>query len=247
MGRFDSTVEFYVRYREPYPAAFFAAVADRLSLSRRERLLDAGCGPAWLAIGFAPYVGALAGIDPEPRMLEAAAIATRKAGVPVRLLSGRLEDLPADAGSFELVTIGRALHWMDRAATLPVLDRHVSAGGAIAVCGCSAVQDATPWGLPFREVWRRWTDESMDCYKIDFEHWFDGSRFRRLEEVRVRSTQRLAIDDVIGRALSLSVTSPEKLGDRRAAFEAEIRATLEPFAKDGKLVEELEAVATLYR
>ena len=36
-------------------------------------------------------------------------------------------------GPFRLVTIGRAFHWMDRAATLAMLDRIVAPGGGVAL------------------------------------------------------------------------------------------------------------------
>lgn len=50
MGRFASTVEFYARYREPYPPAFFKKVAEQIGLRGDESLLDVGCGPGLLAI-----------------------------------------------------------------------------------------------------------------------------------------------------------------------------------------------------
>jgi predicted RNA methylase len=56
MGRFASTVEFYSRHREPYPTEFFANVAERIALRGNETLLDIGCGPGLLAIGFATFV-----------------------------------------------------------------------------------------------------------------------------------------------------------------------------------------------
>jgi SAM-dependent methyltransferase len=36
------------------------------------RPVDLGTGPGLLALGFAPYVGRIVGVDPEPAMLEAA-------------------------------------------------------------------------------------------------------------------------------------------------------------------------------
>jgi len=57
MGRFASTVEFYARYREPYPPEFFKKSAEQIALRGNESLLDVGCGPGLLAIGFAPFVG----------------------------------------------------------------------------------------------------------------------------------------------------------------------------------------------
>jgi SAM-dependent methyltransferase len=79
MGRFASTVEFYARYREPYPPEFFQKVAEQIGLRGDETLLDVGCGPGMLAIGFAPFVGSCTGLDPEPLMIAAARSAARRA------------------------------------------------------------------------------------------------------------------------------------------------------------------------
>jgi ubiquinone/menaquinone biosynthesis C-methylase UbiE len=40
---------------------------------------------------------------------------------------------------FDLVTIGLALHWMDREATLATFDRILAPGGRILICGSNAV------------------------------------------------------------------------------------------------------------
>jgi len=66
MGRFASSVEFYARYREPYPPAFFKKVAEQIALRGDEFLLDVGCGPGLLAIGFAPLSDAARGSIPNP-------------------------------------------------------------------------------------------------------------------------------------------------------------------------------------
>jgi SAM-dependent methyltransferase len=72
MGRFASTVGFYARYRKPYPPKFFKKVAEKIVLRGNESLLDVGCGPALLAIGFGPFVGRCTGLDPETGMIAAA-------------------------------------------------------------------------------------------------------------------------------------------------------------------------------
>jgi len=64
MGRFATTAEFYEQYRPPYPAEFFRAVAEKLTLDKRHALIDLGTGPGVLALGFAPYVGRVVGVDP---------------------------------------------------------------------------------------------------------------------------------------------------------------------------------------
>src|ERR1700759_5559632 len=111
MGRFATTAEFYEQYRPPYPAEFFHAVASKLKLDKRHALIDLGTGPGVLALGFAPYVDRAVGVDPEPAMLAAARAAAVRAGTEVTFIEGKAEDLPESIGSFDVVTIGRALHW----------------------------------------------------------------------------------------------------------------------------------------
>ena len=65
-----------------------------------------------MALGFAPYVGRIVGVDPEPAML----VATKKAAdasKAITLIESKAEALPSDVAKFDVVTIGRALHWMD--------------------------------------------------------------------------------------------------------------------------------------
>src|SRR5690348_10687513 len=134
MGRFATTAEFYEQYRPPYPAEFFGTVARKLKLEKRHALIDLGTGPGVLALGFAPYVGRVVGVDPEPAMLAAARAAAARTSAGVTFIESKAEDLLADIGSFDVVTIGRALHWMDHAALGPVFARLVAPGGAILIC-----------------------------------------------------------------------------------------------------------------
>ena len=90
-------MEFYARYREPYSLEFFARVAEQIGLHGTETLLDVGCGPGLLAIGFAPYVEhCTSGIDPEAAMVAAAKSAAAEAGVALRLTQGRIEEFSAE-------------------------------------------------------------------------------------------------------------------------------------------------------
>ncbi len=130
MGRFSCTVEFYPRAREPYPPAFFATVADTLQMKGSERLMDLGTGPGLLALGFAPYCAEVYGVDIEPAMLEAAQQAAIRSGVELHLIHGRAESLSTTIGRFDIVSIGRALHWMEPSATRLALDRITSIPGA---------------------------------------------------------------------------------------------------------------------
>ena len=247
MGRFASTIPYYARYREPYPAVFFSTVAERLGLRGDEKQLDAGCGPGLLAIGFAPFVGWCTGVDPEPGMLSAARAAAAQSRVDLKLIESRIEDLPESIGTFDLVTIGRAIHWMDREPTLRVLDRILASGGTILSCG-ARIASSNLWAKAYEELLRSWADEpDHRRYHIDHAAWFAGSRFRVIEEIKISFRHQVTISDLVGRALSRSNTSLEVLGDRQAEFETAVRRVLEPFSKEGSLDEEIEPLATVVK
>jgi SAM-dependent methyltransferase len=248
MGRFESTVAFYDLYREPYPAEFFAEVSGRLRFAGTERLLDIACGPAPLALGFTPYVGSCVGVDPEPGMLAAARQLASEAGVRLELIESRLEDLPSSAGVFQIATVGRALHWLDRDGAIAVLGRIIPSNGFVLVCDAlSLYGPENPWAKAFHDIRRAWSDEEDERrYHIDVDTWFADSPFQQLEEISVSYHHRVTLDSLIGRALSMSTTSPAMLGERREAFEAALRAALEPFAENGTLAEEVRAGARVF-
>jgi SAM-dependent methyltransferase len=249
MGRFETNVVFYNLYREPYPPEFFAEVAGRLRFAGTERLLDIACGPAPLAIGFAPYVGSCVGVDPEPGMLAAARQLADEAGVHLELIDSRVEDLRASAGVFEIAAVGRALHWLDRDGSIPVLGRIIAPGGYVLLCGAqSAYVPENPWAKAFHDIRRSWSDDPEDRrYRIDLDAWFAHSPFQKLDEFKVSYHHRVTLDHLVGRALSMSTTSPAMLGERQPEFEVVLRAALEPFAHDGTLAEEVHALAQVFR
>jgi ubiquinone/menaquinone biosynthesis C-methylase UbiE len=247
MGLFETSVEFY-RFREPYPPAFFEKVATRLHLTQHTHMLDVGCGPGNLAIGFAPYVGSCTAIDIEPEMLRAARANAAEAKLDIHFHEIPVEEFAAPAGSFHFITIGRALHWLSRQQTLTVCERILTANGKIAICNAAATDSpVNAWTEKFRELRRIWSDGADESkYRPDLDEWFSASRFRRVEEVTAEQRYRFSVDEMVQRGLSFSVTSPAALGSRRAGFEAELRSALDAFAVDGQLEEAVVAKAVIF-
>jgi SAM-dependent methyltransferase len=247
MGRFASTVEFYARYREPYPPKFFQTISDQIGLRGNETLLDVGCGPGMLAIGFAPFVGGCTGLDPEPGMIAAAKSAAAEAGVALSLIDGRIEEFTITR-TYDLITIGRAHHWLERTPTLAVLERILTPdSGRILICRASSVETPeTPWVKPYRRVRSAWASGAEKQYRVHPSEWFADSCFIALGETSVTERSQVTIADLIGRALSRSNTSPEVVAGRQGKFEAQIAAALEPFVKEGVLVEQIVARASIF-
>ena len=255
MGRFATTAEFYEQYRPPYPAEFFRTAAQRLKLDKRHALIDLGTGPGVLALGFAPYVGRVVGVDPEPAMLAAARAAAARAGAEVSFIEGKAEDLPSDTGSFDIVTIGRALHWMDHNALGPVFARLVAPGGAIVICASFSARDGSnPWLADYDAARRRWSDEELlaGSRRGERAHRNPGDvlgplGFAVVETVMVHATHEVSAADLAQRVLTFSSSSPAALGDRAKAMLADVEARLLPFSRDGVLEETLMSAASVAR
>ena len=253
--RFKSTVPFYVRYRTRYPEALVREVAESVRLDGTSRVLDLGCGPGFLAIGFTPLAGEVLGVDPEPLMLEAARAEALEAGVAVTFLEGSSETLGPQLGRFRLVTMGRSFHWMDRLRTLAILDTLIEPEGAVAL-----FHDQRPeapenaWKGAWERVRDAWSDDpgshrrrQLRGGEGDHEAVLRQSAFSDVRRLTRRSVRRTTIEEIIGRTFSMSGTSPERVGERRPELEAELRLALEPFMQDGALTELIEAEALLAR
>jgi SAM-dependent methyltransferase len=253
--RFRTTVPFYARYRLGYPERLIARVAQIVGLGPGDAVMDLGCGPGTLAIPFAQAGMRVAAVDPEPEMLLAARAAAEAAGVVLDIRQGSSFDLPDGIGPFRLVTMGRSFHWTDRAATLAALDRLIGPGGAIALFDDDHPRTAeNAWRRALDEIGRRYgrAEEAhiqardSEAYRTH-ESYLLASAFGDVERTAVVVRRELAADDVVGLAFSLSTSSPQKLGPRKDAFEAELRAALAVLSPQGQFTEIAEMSALIAR
>jgi ubiquinone/menaquinone biosynthesis C-methylase UbiE len=251
-GRFESTVPYYTRFRPRYPAALFDLIAARCHLDGRGRLLDLGCGPGFIAIAMAPRFAGIVGVDPEPAMLDAARREAEIAGVKLTLIRGSSQSLGRDLGSFRMTAMGRSFQWMDRDATLVALDSIIEPGGTIAILG-ERMLDAPEngWRAAWKSVSRKyaeprtnrrnWANPGWEHHEIVLAR----SRFSRIDRVAVTTRRTSTLEELIGRAYSMSSTSVAFLGERRADFERELRAALLEVSPAGIFDEVVESAAIL--
>jgi SAM-dependent methyltransferase len=251
MGRFAGTVALYEELRPPYPAAFFREVAQQLRLAHAHALVDLGTGPGLLALGFSPYVGRIVGVDPEPGMIAAARAAASRASAALTLIESKTEELSGDVGSFDVVTIGRALHWMDREATLARFDTLVAPDGRILVCSSySAKGEANPWLAEYDDARRAWSDASLGSESgsgarvhRDLAPFFRGSQFNLAEAIEVKTSHDISVRDLARRVLTFSSSSPTVLADRADAMLRDVEKRLLPFSREGVVTEVVVSVA----
>jgi len=249
MGRFATTAALYGQFRPPYPPAFFRAVVKRLGLGERHALIDLGTGPGLIALGFAPYVGRVVGVDPEPAMLEAARRAAAGAGHDLALIESKAEALPREVGTFDVVTIGRALHWMDRDLVGPLLERLVAPGGAILVCSARSVSDGrNAWLETFNEARRYWSGTADGTrHRPDLAAMLAGTGFRMVGTIAAEASHGLSAGDLARRILTLSGSSPAVLGDKVDAMLHDVEQRMLPFSRAGSLEEVVIASADVAR
>jgi SAM-dependent methyltransferase len=250
--RFRSAAGHYRKGRPAYAPALFDRVAERVGLNRDHAVLDLGCGPGQLAMGFARFAGAVTAIDPEPEMLRIAAADAAEAGITIRFIEGSSYDIGPDLGRFRLTAIGRAFHWMDRADTLQRLDGMIEPGGALVLFGDRHPEVA-------ENTWRGVYNTVLDGYSAEdsarrqrkgpefpaHETVLFDSPFSQLERIGIVERRRTPIAHIEDRLLSLSSVSRDKIGARADAMIAELREKLAPFAVDGAVPEVVESQALI--
>lgn len=253
-GLFAGNVAYYERYRLGYPGRLLRRLAALAGLEPGDSVLDLGTGTGMLAIPFARMGLAVTALDPEPAMLAAARAGAAAAGVTVDFQGGGSGDLTPGMGPFKLAAMGRSFHWMDRAATLAMLDRIVAPGGGVAL-----FHDAHPpveenrWFKILHEVARKFgRDENEHVREREgghrrYEPYLFASAFTELDGLSVTIRQAVTVDDIVGRAFSMSTCSPARLGARADAFADMLRSALRELSPDGTFTEVAELVALLAR
>jgi SAM-dependent methyltransferase len=253
--RFRSAVAYYERGRPAYAPALIGRVVALCGVTPADSVLDLGCGPGLLALALAPHAGAVTAVDPEPEMLRAAAARAAEAGASIRFVEGSSYDIGPQLGRFRLVAIGRAFHWMDRAATLARLDTMVQPGGAVVLFDDKhpAVPD-NDWQADYTALIERYAAGDGDRVIRKAPDWIPheavllDSAFGALERISIIERRRTPVERFVDRALSLSSTTRERLGDQADELAQALRTAMARHAAaDGAVAEVVESTALIAR
>lgn len=116
------------------------AIERRGAAQHRERLLagiggrvvEPGAGTGANFAHYPPEVTEVLAVEPEPRLRAVAAQAARDAGVPVTVVDGTVEDIPAGDGTVDAAVVSLVLCSVpDQAAALRELRRVLRPGGRL--------------------------------------------------------------------------------------------------------------------
>jgi hypothetical protein len=171
------------------------------------------------------------------------------------LIEGKAEALPADIGSFDVVTIGRALHWMDRDATLALFERLVAAEGVVVVCSSHSAGDGrNPWLDEYNMARRAWSEEGLWSESgsgarahRDLAAFFRGTRFHVADLIKEETSHVISVSDLARRVLTFSSSSPEVLADRAEAMLRDVEQRLLPLSRGGVVTEVFTSTAQVAR
>jgi ubiquinone/menaquinone biosynthesis C-methylase UbiE len=248
---FSGTARYYARYRPGYPDEVFQLLRKKFSPDHFSRVLDLGCGTGQVALPIAPFVSEVIAVDPQMEMLEETGALAAAGGIQnIRWIPGESGDLPqmaAAIGEIDLTVIARAFHWMDREQTLKDLYPLTRPGGGAAVISDSGPRDGMK--LPWKEV----IDRAVKCWLGEvrkagtqgayshptkrFDAYLKESAFRNLETALIQVERTWNLDQIIGYLYSTSSSSIPVLGNKKAPFEAEVRAGLQKLEPPGQFKE----------
>jgi SAM-dependent methyltransferase len=227
-----------------------ADLIRRSEVSGAGRLLDLACGTGQLAFPLRRWFSQVWAVDREPEMAGMVQAKAELLGADnLRPIVADAETLDAPPGYFELAVIGNAFHRLDRDLVADRLLNWLRPGGCVALCWSTAPS-------PGDQAWQQALTATLDKWRgvLGVEdrippNWDEPRRLRPDHQVLTDAgfavaghhefvvKHRWCLPELAGYVRSASFLAAPVLGERGAAFDADLAATLAPFAEDGGLAQ----------
>lgn len=246
----------------PYPLGVADAIRGELGLDGRGRLLDLGCGPGSLTLLLAPMFEAAVGVDADHDMIvEASRHADEANATNIRWRRLRAEEMPADLGTFRVVTFAQSFHWMDQALVARRVRDMLEPNGAWV-----HVKATTHRGVPGEDPlphpcppWDR-IDELVSGYlgpvrragqgvlptgtRTGEEEIMKQAGFTGPTRIEIGGDQIVnrGVEDIISAVFSLSGSAPHLFAAELPAFETDLRRLLVSASDDGRFSERTRGI-----
>jgi SAM-dependent methyltransferase len=259
---YAGSARYYAIGRISYPTALAEALAAALGLDGSGCLLDVGCGPGNFTLLLAPWFAQATGVDADREMLAEAERQAARAGIAnVQWQQLRAEELPADLGQYRVVSFAQSFHWMNQLPVARTALSMLEPGGACVHVHATTHQGTeTEAGLPHPKPPRSMINELVERYlgPIDRtrkgllsadkagreEELYRTAGFSGPEKIEIpgRVVERTT-DQIVAALFSLSVSTPQLFGDRREAFEDDLRQLLLDTNPSGIFSEQTSEIA----
>ncbi|MHB8341491.1 MAG: class I SAM-dependent methyltransferase, partial [Mycobacteriales bacterium] len=255
VSHFAGTASYCAKHRPSYPPEVWDLLSDHAALTTASSMLDLGCGTGFIALALAGRVRRVTGVDPDADMLgEADRAATACGSRNVKWVLGTAEEFEGEPGTYRLVTIGSAFHWLARPSVAENAHRLLDAGGVLAVLGnptpLDDVRRRRGVGSAIAEVQDRWFGLPPADAHIELgrpEVVLRASVFRDATVTAVRSEQRWDIERLVGFLRSTSWRPDQRLGDRFGHFVDDLATAICRVEPAGKWVQHGEVEIILAR
>jgi ubiquinone/menaquinone biosynthesis C-methylase UbiE len=239
--------------RPPYSPQLEGVLTEELGLDGSGRLLDCGCGPGILTLRLAHLFEEAVGLDPDADMLGEGRRAAAERGIEnVHWVRALAEDLPdAAPGPYRTVTFGQSFHWTDEERVAETVYDLLEPGGALVLIVHTAEGRPVPLGpgkpeIPHDEI-ASLTQKYLGPRKR-IGQGFAPERNHRFEDVLVRTRfgepEQIFVpgipdlvrdtDSVVAGVFSMATSAPHLFGDRKDAFERDLRELLNARSPEGR-------------
>lgn len=225
---FQAGAAAYEAARPGYPDDAVAVLRDDVEVGSGTRVLDLAAGTGKLTRRLLELHASVVAVEPVAGMR-----AQLEAAVPgVEVIEGTAEQIPADDGSLDVVTVAQAFHWFDAPVALAEIARVLRPGGRLVLLW-NERDEVTPWVAEMSRL-IRWHERTVSRYQhVDWAAVVAaGGRFTPLEERSVRWDQPMTRELLADRVRSISyiaaMPTPER--EKLAAEVVElVRRLPEPF------------------
>ena len=158
LDRFSGHADLYAQYRIDYPAELYAFVLSQVST--RQRAWDCATGNGQVAGVLADYFTHVEATDISQAQLNQAIQRPN-----IRYAISGAEKTPFADASFDLVTVGQALHWFDVPTFNAEVGRVLKPGGVVA-----------EWGYGLNQVGSAIDELVLDFYQNQVGAYWDTAR-----------------------------------------------------------------------
>jgi SAM-dependent methyltransferase len=259
---YAGSAPYYAAGRVSYPIALAEVLAEQLGLDGSGRLLDVGCGPGSLTLLLAPWFEQATGVDADRDMLAEAKRLAEQAGVRnIEWLHLRAEELPAGLGHYRVISFAQSFHWMDQLPVARAALTMLEDAGA-----CVHVHATTHEGVDTEAVLRLPRPPRSAIIELVARYlgpatrrgkgFLSPDKAHREDEVYqaagFNGPQRIDVpgqvvertsDQIVAGIFSLSSSTPHLFGERREAFEADLRRLLRDANPSGIFSEQMRGIA----
>ncbi|MBA3946772.1 MAG: methyltransferase domain-containing protein [Herpetosiphonaceae bacterium] len=233
----DQMVAQAYQYRRSCPPATFPLLAHLIHDEPRV-VLDVGCGTGDIARNLVDLVDHIDAVDVSQAMIDQGKLLPRGDDPNIRWILGRAEDVPL-VPPYALITAGQSLHWMDWEIVLPRFRDLLTPNGVLAII--RPEEAPRPWNDGVGHIIGRYST-NQDYQPFDMIPALEQAGL--FQQQGLQTTEPVvftqSIDAYIESFHGMSSLSRERMGaESAAAFDAEVRSLVTPFAQDGQLVLEV--------